>query len=135
MTRYVTREDTVSEFHKAMGMDRIRPYSLDLIDLRMNLIHEEVLELKEAVDDVACRLWYHKAVLPEMRSQILKELADLQYVISGFADAFGLPLQVAFNRVHASNMSKLVDGKPLKRKDGKVLKGPNYTPPDLTDLV
>lgn len=42
----------------------------------------------------------------------------------------------AFKRVHASNMSKLGDdGKPIKRADGKVVKGPNYKPPVLDDLV
>jgi predicted HAD superfamily Cof-like phosphohydrolase len=42
----------------------------------------------------------------------------------------------AFKRVHASNMSKLgSDGKVLRRPDGKILKGPNYKPPVLTDLV
>lgn len=42
----------------------------------------------------------------------------------------------AFARVHASNMSKLDDdGKPIKREDGKVMKGPNYKPPVLDDLV
>jgi hypothetical protein len=42
----------------------------------------------------------------------------------------------AFKRVHASNMSKLGnDGKPIRREDGKVLKGPNYKPPYLLDLV
>ena len=52
------------------------------------------------------------------------------------AVAFGLPLEVAFNRVHASNMSKLDDdGKPIYREDGKVMKGPNYKPPHLKDLV
>jgi predicted HAD superfamily Cof-like phosphohydrolase len=52
------------------------------------------------------------------------------------AVAFGLPLQVAFTRVHKSNMSKLgADGKPIYRDDGKVLKGPNYAPVDLEDLV
>lgn len=46
-------------------------------------------------------------------------------------------LGVAFERVHSSNMSKLGDdGKPVRRKiDGKILKGPNYEPPVLTDLV
>jgi hypothetical protein len=38
--------------------------------------------------------------------------------------------------VHASNMSKLGDGgKPLRREDGKIMKGPNYKAPDLTDLA
>jgi hypothetical protein len=41
-----------------------------------------------------------------------------------------------FKRVHASNMSKLgEDGNPILREDGKVLKGPNYKKPYLTDLL
>jgi len=45
-------------------------------------------------------------------------------------------IEQALRRVHQSNMSKLgEDGKPIKREDGKVLKGPNYQPPDLSDLV
>ena len=45
-------------------------------------------------------------------------------------------LDEALDRVHASNMSKLgEDGLPIYREDGKVLKGPNYAPPNLTDLI
>ena len=67
---------------------------------------------------------------------MLKELCDLQYVLSGAAVALGLDIQVAFNRVHDSNMSKLDDnGKPVYREDGKIIKGPNYRPPNLEDLV
>ena len=45
-------------------------------------------------------------------------------------------LEEALDRVHKSNMSKLgLDGKPIRRVDGKVLKGPNYKPPILNDLV
>jgi hypothetical protein len=53
------------------------------------------------------------------------------------AQVLGGPvMQEAFRRVHASNMSKLgADGKPIRREDGKVLKGPNYAPPVLSDLV
>jgi predicted HAD superfamily Cof-like phosphohydrolase len=69
------------------------------------------------------------------RAECLKELADLVYVCFQFAAAAGWELDEALDRVHQSNMSKLVDGKPLKREDGKVLKGPNYKPPYLTDLV
>ena len=65
----------------------------------------------------------------------LKELVDLVYVCFQYAAAMGWPLDEALDRVHASNMSKLVDGKPLRREDGKVLKGPNYKPPYLDDLV
>ena len=65
----------------------------------------------------------------------LKELADLVYVCYQYAENMGWFLDEALNRVHLSNMSKLdEDGKPILREDGKVLKGPNYKPPDLSDL-
>jgi predicted HAD superfamily Cof-like phosphohydrolase len=66
----------------------------------------------------------------------LKELADLVYVCYQYAQNMGWLLDEALNRVHESNLSKLdEDGKPILREDGKVLKGPNYKPPDLSDLV
>ena len=66
----------------------------------------------------------------------LKELADLVYVCYQYAENMGWFLDEALDRVHKSNMSKLgVDGKPIYREDGKVLKGPNYKPPTLTDLI
>ena len=66
----------------------------------------------------------------------LKELADLIYVCYQYAENMGWLLDEALDRVHLSNMSKLDDeGKPVYREDGKVLKGPNYQPPTLTDLI
>ena len=65
----------------------------------------------------------------------LKELADLVYVCYQYAENMGWFLDEAMNRVHESNLSKLdEEGKPIYREDGKVLKGPNYKPPDLSDL-
>ena len=65
----------------------------------------------------------------------LKELADLVYVCYQYAENMGWFLDEALNRVHESNLSKLdEDCKPIYREDGKVLKGPNYKPPDLSDL-
>jgi len=66
----------------------------------------------------------------------LKELADLVYVCYQYAENMGWFLDEALDRVHKSNMSKLgEDGKPIYREDGKVLKGPNYQPPDLSDII
>ena len=65
----------------------------------------------------------------------LKELADLVYVCYQYAENQQWFLDEALDRVHKSNMSKLdEDGNPILREDGKVLKGPNYKPPDLSDL-
>ena len=66
----------------------------------------------------------------------LKELADLVYVCYQYAENMGWNLDEALNLVHLSNLSKLdEDGEPIYREDGKVLKGPNYKPPDLSELV
>ena len=66
----------------------------------------------------------------------LKELADLVYVCFQYAENMEWDLEEALHRVHKSNMSKLgLDGKPIRRVDGKVFKGPNYAPPTLTDLI
>ena len=65
----------------------------------------------------------------------LKELADLVFVCYQYAAARGWNLDAAMHRVFHSNMSKLVDGKPLRRDDGKIMKGPNYEPPILEDLL
>ena len=71
-----------------------------------------------------------------VQEECLKELADLIYVCYQYAENMHWFLDEALNRVHESNMSKLgEDGNPIYREDGKVLKGPNYKPPDLSDLV
>ena len=68
--------------------------------------------------------------------EVLKELCDLVYVCVGFAVTYGWSFDTAFNRVHASNMSKLGEnGEPLYREDGKVSKSSTYFPPLLKDLV
>ncbi len=94
-----------------------------------NLIVEEFKEFLEA-DGF---LFRHGQNVQE---ECLKELADLVYVCYQYAENMGWFLDEALNRVHESNMSKLdEDGKPIYREDGKVLKGPNYKPPDLSDLT
>ena len=94
-----------------------------------NLIVEEFKEFLEAEGE----LW-HKH--PDYPSEALKELADLVYVCYQYAENMGWFLDEALDRVHQSNMSKLGrDGKPIYRDDGKVLKGPDYEPPTLMDLI
>ena len=95
-------------------------------DMQLTLIKEEFDELMEAhvnEDVVADRI------------HTLKELADLVFVCYQYAIARNWNLDTAMKRVFESNMSKFVDGVALRREDGKILKGPNYHPPFLNDLV
>ena len=79
---------------------------------------------------------FHEAFHFESEVNQLKELADLVYVCYQFAASQEWDLDEAMHRIHQSNMSKLgEDGKPIYRADGKVLKGPNYQPPYIDDLI
>ena len=76
------------------------------------------------------------AATEESYESELKELADLVYVCFQYAENMEWDLETALNRVHESNLSKLgLDNKPIRRSDGKVMKGPNYFKPDLSKFV
>ena len=67
----------------------------------------------------------------------LKELADLVYVIYGYALAMGYDLDEALCRVHSNNLGRMTqpDGTIKRREDGKIIKNPDYPKVDLSDLV
>lgn len=124
-----TTLEQVREFHETYGLPVEAAPKIDderTNALRINLLAEELDELKEALDEGDVM-------------GVLDALTDLQYVLDGAYLSFGLHhvKQVAFDEVHRSNMSKLgADGKPIRRpEDGKVLKGPNYFEPDLGKFV
>ena len=99
--------------------------------MQRGLIAEESREFLEATDESLSLF----PCLHATRVEALKELADLVYVCYQYAANIGWDLDEALRRVHESNLSKLDDGRPIYREDGKVLKGPKYKPPTLTDLV
>lgn len=124
-----TTLEQVREFHETYGLPVEAAPGIDdpkTNTLRINLLAEELDELKEALEagDLV---------------EVLDALTDLQYVLDGAYLSFGLHAvkQAAFDEVHRSNMSKLgADGKPIRRpEDGKVLKGPNFFEPDLAQFV
>lgn len=95
------------------------------LPMRLAILEEEVRELREAAE------------AGDM-TEVLDALCDIQYVLDGTFLEFGLHdmKRAAFEEVHRSNMSKLgKDGRPILREDGKVLKGPNFTPPNLGQFI
>lgn len=140
-------EQALREFHEFFGLparDELTVPDDDEMSLRRTLIDEEWEELD-----------YELALLQEEHpnaklAKIYKELADLVYVVYGLDQHLGSKLSQVFERVHASNMTKLWDcwdcdgsgcasckeGKRVKyREDGKVMKSPTYQPPDLSDII
>ena len=97
--------------------------SHDRCALRERILEEEWIELCEA---------QAKRDIVE----VADALADMLYIIHGTALEYGIPLDAVVEEVHRSNMSKLgTDGRPIRREDGKIMKGPNYFRPDIAGVL
>ena len=118
--------EDVKTFMETFGqMVRTKPQFPDkkTMQLRFSLIKEELNELEQA-----------------MRTRNLKEIADaltdILYVTYGAGYAYGIDLDKCFKEVQRANISKLgQDGKPIYNEKGKVMKGPNYSEPNLKQFV
>ena len=94
-----------------------------IIQLRCDLIKEELDELNQAIKDKDIK-------------EVADALTDILYVTYGAGHAFGVDLDKCFEEVQQSNMSKLgSDGKPIYSESGKVMKGSNYFKPDLKKFL
>ena len=94
-----------------------------IVQLRIDLIEEELNELKEAVknNDIV---------------EVADALTDILYVTYGAGHSFGVDLDKCFDEVQKSNMSKLDEnGKPIYNEKGKVMKGPKYFKPNLEKFL
>ena len=94
-----------------------------IIQLRYDLNKEELDELSVAIKD--------KDIV-----EVADALTDLLYVVYGAGHSFGIDLDKCFAEVQRSNLSKLdIDGKPIYNENGKVMKGPNYSKPNLKQFL
>ena len=122
----MTNFEKVGVFMKTFGQEvKSKPsLSSDKINtLRVNLIEEEVNELKDAIKNKDLK-------------ETIDALTDILYVAYGAGHAFGVNLDKCFEEVQKSNMSKLgEDGKPIYNESGKVMKGPRYFKPNLSKFI
>ena len=122
----MTNFESVEKFMQTFGQEVRTNASFPndkIIDLRIDLIKEELSELKEAVEKKDIK-------------EVADALTDILYVTYGAGHAFGINLDNCFAEVQSSNMSKLgLDGKPITNEHGKVMKGPNYFKPNLSKFV
>lgn len=150
----VAYHDTpVREFHEVFG----RPVSFDPTNtpdikvrvLRVQMLASELVELARAMgvqlkvdstekgtedDCVLCHANpagdYYDPI------EVADALGDLRYIVDGGNLVCGFPGDLVLREIHRSNMSKLgADGQPVRREDGKILKGPNYTKPDIRKVL
>ena len=122
----MTNFEKVGMFMKTFNQDVKDSSSLStdkINSLRISLIKEELDELKQAISE--------KNLI-----EVADALTDILYVTYGAGHAFGINLDKCFDEVQNSNMSKLDEnGKPIYNDSGKVMKGPNYFKPNLSQFV
>ena len=118
--------EDVKTFMETFGqMVRTKPQFPDenTMQLRYDLIKEETNELEQAMETKNLK-------------EIADALTDILYVTYGAGYAYGINLDKCFKEVQRANMSKLgKDGKPIYNEKGKVMKGPNYSSPNLKQFV
>lgn len=133
----MTREDKLKEFFEAAHSYEENP---DNFQLHVDNFLEEVSELQEELTYFYYVLQGGKDTFStgmakqHTRENLVKELADVQYTLSGLALYLETNLEEAFNRVHTNNMSKLIDGKIVRAENGKVLKPEGYVKADMRGL-
>ena len=143
-SRSVSPMELVMQFHRTYDVP-IRPcddptLSYDRMGMRVGLIAEEFAELIGAIYGKRARAIIAAATAQAVAAddgerdlvEAADAMADLVYVIYGMAIESGIDLDAVLAQVQASNLSKLMpDGSVKLREDGKVLKGPNFFPPNI----
>ncbi|MGB5819739.1 MAG: nucleoside triphosphate pyrophosphohydrolase family protein [Saonia sp.] len=121
--------NAVERFHRSFGLGVSETLKADLGPtknmLRFNLMDEENKEYLEAANE-------------NDLIEIADALGDMLYILCGTILEHGMQYKIeeVFEEIQRSNMSKLgVDGKPIYREDGKVLKGPNYFKPNIKAVL
>lgn len=135
-----TTIEMVREFSLAFGVvvkDSPTVPMEDTRRLRIELIAEELAELAAASGfEFDYKIKPGPPLLAPNLVAAADACGDLDYVVQGTFLAWGLPAHEIVSEIHRSNMSKLgPGGLPIYRSDGKVLKGPNYTPPNLSPIL
>lgn len=142
MPRNKYHDTPVVEFHEAFNAPVAWTPSTPSFErrkLRVKLLLEEVLEFAAAsAVEISCfpEVCQDELHVEPNLTEAADALADIRYVTEGAALEWGIPLEKCLREVHRSNMSKLgEDGKPVLRADGKILKGPHFTLPDLAAIL
>ena len=117
----------VKTFHDSFGIKNLNSPSLnnESFNLRYKLMKEENDEYLNACKDGDI-------------VEIADALGDMMYILCGTILSHGLQhkIEEVFEEIQSSNMSKLgVNGKPILREDGKILKGPNYFKPNISNIL
>lgn len=123
--------EMVEEFNQSFGIKYAKRIDTLLTDyeyneycLRYGLMCEENEEYLAAIND-------------DNFTEVADAVGDMVYILLGTILRHGLQDHIfdIVKEIHRSNMTKLENGKPVRREDGKIIKGANYQPPRLDEII
>lgn len=131
----ITQQDLDDMGYNYYSENKVPPSTMDMVK-----------EFSKVLDQKLDTALYTQLVIEEFDEWLaegtcveddLKELADLVYVVYGYANACGYDLDEAIRRVHVNNLGRCVqpDGSIIRREDGKIIKNKDYPKVELGDLV
>ena len=143
--RNYTNEENMLTYDDLTGLGYSDPKQTVVLNTPMDMVKEFATKTGQNPDSTLyARLiqeefneWLRATILEDFVTDQLKELADLVYVIYGYANARGWKLDDAVKRVHENNLGRCIqpDGTVKRRDDGKILKNKDYPKVKLGDLV
>ncbi len=141
----------VHEFHRVMGQPILTTPCVpdaDRVRLRLRLILEEFTELLTACgipEPTVVGIGVYRDIIKAIDAvkseqvdlvEVADALGDIAYVVEGMCLELGINSETVLAEIQRSNLSKLgEDGKPVYNADGKVTKGPNYSPPNIAEVL
>jgi phosphoribosyl-ATP pyrophosphohydrolase len=108
-------------------------FNKTLVAMWTTLVGEEFDELIDSINIAG--LDDNDRNYPANMANVCAEAVDLVYVTMGLMNAMGLPFNEMFEAIHDANMDKVVDGKVIRREDGKILKPKGWMPADKLSVI
>jgi len=121
--------DAVQKFHEVYRLGFQHKPVAKLEDAKLKLRFDLMAEENEE---------YLEAAIANDLVEVADALGDMLYILCGTILEHGMQhkIEEVFDEIQRSNMSKLgADGKPIYREDGKVMKGPNYFKPNISEIL
>ena len=101
-----------------------QPFTQKQIHFLKQMVNDELEELEEAIPEDSDDFGIEDLVGQQ------DAIVDLLYYVADVCVRQGWNIDPIFERVHAANMRKIVDGKVIKNTQGKVLKPENWFGPE-----
>ncbi|POZ61564.1 nucleoside triphosphate pyrophosphohydrolase family protein [Chromobacterium alticapitis] len=99
------------------------------------MLDEELAELRQALADYRELPAQSPEQQLQSRAELTAEAVDVLNVVCGLLLSQGLPLETMCETIHEANLRKCVDGKVVRRADGKVLKPEGWQPADKQGVI